>query len=128
VSESHPLVSIGIPIFNAEEFLADALESLLGQTLGDFELLISDNASTDGTEEIGRAFAARDPRIQYVRNTQNLGASPNFNRVLEMARGKYFKCAAHDDLCEPTYLEKCVSVLEGDKEAVHCFTGTKLID
>ena len=79
-----PRVSIGIPVYNGENYLAEALDSLLRQSFGDFELLISDNASTDRTQEICRAYAARDARIRYVRQDRNIGAGPNHNRVLEL--------------------------------------------
>lgn len=111
-------VFIGLPVHNGESFLTQAIESLLAQTYGDFTLLIADNASTDGTEAICRRFAALDRRIDYRRHAKNLGAAPNFNLCLREARGKYFKWAAHDDLCRPTYLERCVELLERDPGAV----------
>ena len=107
-----PRVSIGMPVFNGENYLAEALDSLLTQTFSDFELIISDNASTDKTEEICRAYAVRDQRIRYFRNQENLGASRNYNRVFELSSGEYFKWAAHDDLCAPEFLGRCVDVLD----------------
>jgi glycosyltransferase involved in cell wall biosynthesis len=100
--------------------LAQAIESILAQTFGDFELIISDNASTDDTEEICRRYADQDPRVRYYRQAHNVGAAANFNRTFELATGRYFKWAAHDDLIEPTYLEKCVEVLEADRGVVLC--------
>src|SRR5262249_18791456 len=85
-----PRVSIGLPVYNGAEFLEEAIESLLGQTFKDFELLISDNDSTDGTEEICRRYAARDPRIHYWRNTRNIGGMRNANLTLQLSRGEYF--------------------------------------
>ncbi len=108
-----PRVSIGIPVYNAESYLELALQSLLDQTFEDFEILISDNASNDRTAAICRAFAARDRRIRYERAAENMGAARNYNRVFEMSSGAYFKWAAHDDYCAPTYLERCVEVLDG---------------
>ena len=115
---SPPTVSIGLPVYNGERFLAEALDSLLGQTFTDFELIISDNASTDATEEICRAFARSDPRIEYRRSPENRGEAWNFNRVLELATGQFFKWAAHDDVCAPTFLERCVETFRSESSAV----------
>lgn len=123
-----PRVSIGLPVFNGQRYLEPALRSLVGQTYADFELIISDNASTDRTAEICRDFAAVDPRIKYSRNENNLGANPNFNRVLELARGEYFRWAAYDDMCLPTYLARCVEALDGNRDAVLAHTQTSIID
>jgi glycosyltransferase involved in cell wall biosynthesis len=125
---NRPYVSIGLPVFNGGKYLPDALDSLLSQTYSDFELIISDNASTDSTEGICQAYTARDQRIRYVRNETNLGASRNFNRVFELAVGKYFKWAAHDDLCAPEYLERCVRALDQDASVVLCHSRTKDVD
>jgi len=91
-------VSVGMPVFNGERFIGRSIKSILAQTLGDFELIIFDNASTDGTEDICRGFAKTDPRVRYTRNASNLGADPNYNLCLGDAKGRYFKWAAHDDL------------------------------
>jgi glycosyltransferase involved in cell wall biosynthesis len=115
-------------VYNGEGYLVEALDSLLSQTFVDFELIISDNASTDSTPEVCQAYAAMDPRICYVRSEQNLGASWNFNRVFGLATGEYFKWAAHDDLCDPLYLEGCVDVLDHDPSIVLCHSRTKEID
>lgn len=123
-----PCVSIGMPVYNGENYLEEAINSILGQTFTDFELIISDNASTDRTEEICSIYASRDSRIRYYRNEENLGASANYNRVFELANGKYFKWMAHDDLCAPEFLEKCVKVLDQDPAVILAFTGTKEID
>ena len=101
VTHGYPRVSVGIPVFNGERFLAETIESILAQTFKDFEIVISDNASTDRTEEICRSYAARDPRIRYNRNDTNRGAAWNHNRVFELARGEYFKWQSHDDFCAP---------------------------
>jgi glycosyltransferase involved in cell wall biosynthesis len=123
---SAPRVTIGLPVYNGDAFLAAAIDSLLAQTYRDFELIISDNASTDGTEAICRDRAARDPRIRYYRSAKNRGAMWNFNYVVELARGEYFKWAAHDDVHEPTYVERCVEVLDRDPGVV--LACTKLVD
>jgi glycosyltransferase involved in cell wall biosynthesis len=123
-----PLVTIGLPVYNGEQFLAEALESLLGQTFRDFEIVVSDNASTDASRAIVMHYAELDPRIRLVCNDRNRGAAWNANRVLELARGKYFRWASHDDTIEPEYLSRCVDVLDGDPDVVLCTTGVVVID
>lgn len=123
-----PKVSIGLPVHNGERYLEETLDCLLEQTFEDFEIIISDNASDDGTSAICQSYARRDGRVRYHRNELNLGAGPNFNRTFELARGEYFKWQAHDDLLEPTYLEKCVAMLDADPTAVLCQAGISQID
>jgi glycosyltransferase involved in cell wall biosynthesis len=123
-----PRVTIGVPVYNGDRFLAETLDCLLVQTFTDWELIISDNASTDGTAEICQRYVARDPRIRYFRNPTNLGSTRNFNRVLELASGPYFKLANADDLCAPQLVEQCVEVLSRHSEAVLCYGRTTLID
>lgn len=124
----NPEVSIGLPVYNGEKFLAEAIESILGQTFTDFELIISDNASTDRTEEIARSYAAIDRRIRFVRQEANRGASKNFSLVFELARGEYFKWAAYDDVLMPDFLTECVALLDNDPSAVLACSRTSLID
>ncbi len=123
-----PRVSIGLPVYNGQDYLGAALDSLLAQTCADFELIISDNGSTDGTERICREYARRDPRIRYYRVEQNRGAAWNFNRVFDLATAPYFKWAAHDDCCAPTCIEKCVEKLDGDPGLVLCHSRVAIID
>jgi glycosyltransferase involved in cell wall biosynthesis len=123
-----PMLSIGLPVYNGAQFIEEALDSILAQTLEDFELIISDNASTDGTDKICRDYAAKDSRIRYYRSEQNLGAAWNFNRVFELSLGKYFKWAAHDDVLAPNFLLKCVEILEQNSNVVLCHSYTKIID
>ena len=123
-----PRVSVGMPVYNGERFLAAAIESILSQTFTDFELILSDNASTDSTEHICRRYAAADKRVRYFRNHANLGAARNFNRVYRAASGEYFKWAAHDDLCLADYLSRCVEVLDHDPSVVLCHPRVKTID
>ena len=125
---TEPLVSVGLPVFNGETFLDQAIRSVLGQGFGDLELVISDNASTDRTAEICLDWAASDRRVVYRRNTHNLGAAPNYNRAFEMARGRYFKWLAHDDLLTPTYIERTVGLLEERPDAVLCNSVVEYID
>lgn len=128
MNQNQPLVSIGMPVYNGERFLENALNSILAQTFPDFELIISDNGSTDRTEEICRTYAQGDQRIRYFRNQQNLGAGWNFDRVAELARGKYFKWACHDDLCALEFLQQCVDILERDSDNVLAYPKTLIID
>jgi glycosyltransferase involved in cell wall biosynthesis len=121
-------LSIGLPVYDGEEYLAEALDSLLTQTYEDFELVISDNASTDRTEEICRDYAARDARIKYFRCDQNMGAAPNFNRVFELSSAPLFKWAAADDLHAPTYLERCMEVMERDPGVVLSHSYVTMVD
>ncbi len=112
------LVSIGIPVYNGENFIEKAIESILDQDFGDFELNISDNASADGTENICRRYAMLDSRIRYERLPENRGASYNYNRVFRMSQGKYFKWAAHDDLVKPLFLSRCVARFEESEDSI----------
>ena len=128
MSDDKPRVSIGLPVFNGENYLEEALDVILAQTYSDFELIISDNASTDRTEEICRAYAAKDERVRYFRNETNLGAAKNFNRVFKLSSGEYFKWATHDDLCAPGYLERCVEILDREPDVVLCYPKTSIID
>jgi glycosyltransferase involved in cell wall biosynthesis len=117
-----------MPVFDGEKYLEEALDSILAQTYTDFELIISDNASTDLTQQICRAYSAMDSRIRYYRNEINLGAPRNHNRVFELSRGRYFKWAAYDDVLAPEYLQKCVGVLDKDPSIVLCHSKTGRID
>jgi glycosyltransferase involved in cell wall biosynthesis len=125
INSPKPIVSIGMPVFNGEKYLNVAIESILAQAYEEFELIISDNASTDNTKQICREYAAKDNRIHYSRNEKNIGGPANFNRTFEIASGEYFRWAAHDDVLAPEYLQKCVSVLDKDPSVVlcHCITG-----
>lgn len=109
---SIPTLSIGLPVYNGERYLRTALDSLLAQDFHDFELIISDNASTDGTSAICREYADRDARIRHYRNEKNIGASGNYNRLVELARGEFFKWAAHDDVCLPGLLRRCMEAIQ----------------
>ena len=122
------MASIGVPVFNGERYLEDALYSILAQTYSNFEVIISDNASTDRTQEICRDYQVQDHRIRYVRNEKNLGAARNFNRVFQLSSGEYFKWAAHDDLMDPDFLIKCVEALNRDPSVVLCYPRVRIID
>jgi glycosyltransferase involved in cell wall biosynthesis len=126
--DDRPRVSIGLPVYNGERFLAEAVESLLAQDHTDFELLLADNGSTDGTPEICERFCRLDPRVRYLPSAVNRGAAWNFNRVVDAARGEYFKWAADDDLYDPAFISGCVEVLDSRPDVVVCFTEAVEID
>jgi glycosyltransferase involved in cell wall biosynthesis len=123
-----PRVSIGLPVFNGEKYLDQAIVSLLNQTYANFELIISDNASTDRTQEICMAYAAIEPRIRYFRNEVNIGAAPNFNRVFILSESEYFKWAPYDDMIDPDFLSRCVEILDLKPDVVLCYSRAKIID
>ena len=123
-----PVVSIGVPVYNGERFLPRALNSLLDQTLPDLEVVISDNASTDDTRAICEDFARRDQRVRYVLQETNIGAPRNWNAVVHLARGQFFKWASANDYCAPTMLQRCVDVMRADPGVVLCYGKTELVD
>jgi hypothetical protein len=123
-----PLVSIGVPVYNAQRYLRAALDSLLAQDYQHLELIISDNASTDQTAAICEDYASRDRRIQFHRADRNMGAVWNFNRTFELSSGAYFMWAAFDDLRSPSYVRRCVAALEQQPSAVLCCTDVQWID
>jgi glycosyltransferase involved in cell wall biosynthesis len=124
-----PPVSLGMPVFDGEAHLAETLRCLADQTFGDYELLISDNASTDATAEICHEFMRDDPRISYHRNERNLGAAANYNLVFHKTSGRYFKWVSYDDLLAPEYLARCTEVLDDAPESVAlCYPRAYIID
>ncbi|GAB3819235.1 glycosyltransferase family 2 protein [Kribbella italica] len=123
-----PRLTVGLPVYNGEKYLAESLDALLGQSYGDFDLTISDNASTDGTEEICREYLARDRRISYVRQPVNIGAAPNHNRLFEQSRTELFKWASHDDLYGRDLLLRCVEALDADRDLVLAHAWQAIID
>src|ERR1700734_92340 len=121
-------VSLGLPVHNGERFVKHAIQSVLDQTFTDFELIISDNASTDSTPDICEEFARQDSRVRYIRQEINIGAKANFNRVFEYSRGEYFKWVAADDVCGPRYLELTVAELDADPSVVLAHTLSRTIN
>lgn len=121
-------MTIGMPVFDGARYMAETIDTILGQDYADLELVISDNASTDATEEIACDYAARDPRVRYVRNERNLGAARNYNRLVDEARGMFFKWAGYDDLLAPSYVRRCVEVLEAEPAVVIAYPRTSIID
>jgi glycosyltransferase involved in cell wall biosynthesis len=118
---SEPLVSIGMPVYNEERYLTQALDSLLAQEYKNFELIISDNASQDATQEICLEYAARDSRIHYHRSETNLGAIKNFNRVFALSKGEYFMWAGGHDRWAPEFIRRCMEGLQQDQDVVLCY-------
>jgi glycosyltransferase involved in cell wall biosynthesis len=128
MAAARPRVGVGLPVYNGERFLSATLDSLLAQTHGEFVLLIGDNASTDGTEEIARDYAARDPRIEYIRHPVNIGAARNYNQLFQLAGTEYFRWHAADDLSLPEYTARCVEVLDSDAQVALAYCKTTDID
>ncbi|MDX2253603.1 MAG: glycosyltransferase [Nitrospira sp.] len=122
-----PKVSVGLPVYNGERFLEEAIESSLAQTFPDFELIISDNGSTDRTRDICLRYAERDARVRFLPSDANHGASWNYCRVLDAARGQYFRWAPADDKFHPESLHACVEVLDMHADVVLCYPQTMLI-
>lgn len=122
-----PVLTVGLPVYNGAKWIDDALESMLEQSFRDFELIISDNASTDDTEAICRNAAAADARVRYHRNDRNIGAHKNYDRVFELSSGKYFKWASCSDICLAGFFEKCVAVLEARPDVVLAYPRAILL-
>jgi glycosyltransferase involved in cell wall biosynthesis len=125
---TEPRLSLGLAVYNGENYLAESLDALLGQSYEDFELIISDNASTDGTADICRRYKKQDSRVRYVRQPRNIGLSPNHNFVVEEARGELFKWASNDDLYARDLLKRCVDALDEYPHVVLAHSWTAKID
>jgi glycosyltransferase involved in cell wall biosynthesis len=123
---SSPLLSIGMPAFNGALTIRSAIDCLLEQSFSNFELIISDNASTDGTWAIIEEYTRKDARVIGLRQSQNIGANANYSAVFLPARGRYFKWASSNDWCAPTMLERCIDYLEGNPDAVLVAPRTRL--
>ena len=121
-------MTVGMPVFNAERYLEQAISSILEQTFQEVTLLIADNASTDATQEICRSYGRLDDRVRYHRHKENIGGINNFDFVLRHGKNEYFKWAAHDDVCEPDLIRRCVEVLDADPTVVLAYTQTIDID
>jgi glycosyltransferase involved in cell wall biosynthesis len=128
MAESKPLVSIGMPVFNEERYLEQALQSLLCQSFENFELIISDNASTDRTGEICLTYAAKDPRVRYSRMETNLGSNVNFNRVFQLSNSPYFLWASGHDTRHETFIARCLEILEQDASVVLCYPRAQWLE
>lgn len=122
-----PRVGIAVPVYNGERYLRESLDGLLGQTFTDFELVIVDNASTDGTEAICREYLARDARVRYYRNERNIGGPANFRRAFALSRGEYHKWSTADDLWAPTFVERCAEVLDARPDVVLAYPRSRIV-
>ena len=122
-----PRISIGLPVYDGERFLAETVDSILCQTCPDFELILSDNASTDGTADICRKYANLDKRVRYVRNPSNIGVFRNINKTIELSRGEFFRLGSADDLCHPELLAKCLAAMDADSSLVIVCGKTRFI-
>ena len=123
-----PRLTVGLPVYNGEKYVAESLESLLGQSFTDFELIISDNASTDSTGDICRHYEKQDSRVRYFRQPRNVGMSPNVNFIVRQAQGELYKEASHDDLYASTLLESCIEALDEYPQVVLAHSWTAKVD
>lgn len=128
MSPRTPALTIGVPVYNGERFIGEALDSLLAQTFSDFVVQISDNASTDGTRAICERYMQRDPRVHYLRQDRNRGAGHNFNEVVRLSTSPFFAWHAADDLAAPRYHEACIKSLDAKPAAALAYTEATTID
>ena len=128
MTATKPLVSIGMPVYNEERFIKQALDCLLSQSFEDFELIISDNASTDHTGDICLEYAAKDRRIRYYRAETNLGSIVNANRTFELSNAEYFFWASGHDLRHETFIARCVEILDHDASVVLCYPKARWLE
>lgn len=126
--DNAPLVSVGMPVYNGQEYIRYALDAFLAQTYTNFELIISDNASTDSTEAICAEYARKDSRVRYFRNPVNVGSKNNFYKVFTIASGEYFMWASCHDLWEPVYISSCVEILQKYPSVILCYPGADVIN
>ena len=122
-----PSLSMGLPVYNGENLLREAMNSLLSQSFTNFELIVCDNHSSDSTPDICKYFADSDPRVVCLRNDQNIGAAANFHKVATLARGQYFAWVNHDDLWARTYFEDCISLLTTHPTAVLAYSRASYV-
>jgi glycosyltransferase involved in cell wall biosynthesis len=121
-----PKISVGMPAYNSSATIGNAIESLLEQSFADFELIVSDNASTDSTRDVVEGYGSRDSRIRYVRQPVNIGVNPNYSHVVRCARGEFFKWSSSSDWCAPRFLERCLKVLQAHDDTVLVVPRTRL--
>src|SRR5262249_2568633 len=114
MSVHRPSVSICLPVYNGENYVKQAIASILTQTFGDFELVISDNASSDATQDICQSAAQGDRRVHYHRSDINRGLVGNFNRLAQLANGDYLVWIGHDDVMAKEFIGRCVEALRDD--------------
>ncbi len=128
VPRSQSRVDIGMPVYNGERYIEATLESLATQTFEDYSLCIADNASTDRTEEICRAWAKQDARIVYIRNSENVGAALNYEVCFQPGNARYFRWQNSDDTIEPELIQKCVEILDAQEQVVLAYGKSHIID
>lgn len=129
MSSSRPALTIGVPVYNGARYIEGAITSVLDQDFSDWELIVADNASTDGTAEIVRSLAKDDDRIRLLPSMMNQGSAWNWNRCVHEARGPLFNWLCDDDLLTPTHSRRCVEALEAaGPEAVLAYPDAILID
>ena len=128
MTNQRPLVSIGMMVYNSEQHIGQALDSLLAQDYEHFELIIADNASTDRTEKICREYAARDKRVRYYRNQRNMGVVWSANRLLELSSGEYFKWAGSYDYVAPSFISACKHILDNDPRVVLAYPLARFVN
>lgn len=128
MTNTTPRLSIGVPVYNGEDYIAEALTSHLEQDFTDFELIVSDNCSDDSTPDIVKDFMAQDSRVSYSRNDVNIGGPANFNRLFRLSSGELFRWAAADDRIEPGYLSKVIALIDSDPNIVIGHSNCLLID
>ena len=126
--QDQPLITLGLPVYNCQPYVSQSIESLLAQTYKDFVLIISDNASTDGTSEICANYARQDARIRYCRNERNIGLPANYNRVFHLTESKYLKWSTGDDYWTPDMLMDALEILEGEPSVALCYPKAVLVD
>lgn len=125
---TQPRLSIGLPVYNAEDYLSQSLDAILGQTFTDYELILSSNASTDSTDDICREYAARDTRITFYRQEKNIGAAPHHDFVFRKSHGELFKWASGDDLWARDLVARCIALLDDTPDAILAHSFTAAID
>jgi glycosyltransferase involved in cell wall biosynthesis len=123
-----PALTIGVPVFNGERYLAQALAGIRAQTFTDFEVVIADNASTDRTGEIAQEMAATDPRFRYVRRPENIGLVPNYNQLFTGTTGEFFAWHDSDDVTDPEFYRACLTQLRASPAAAAATSDILLID
>lgn len=123
-----PLISVGIPVYNDEKYIATAIEDIINQSYENIEIIISDNCSTDNTEIICRKYAEKDNRIKYIRQSFNIGSQSNFKFLLDFSKGKYFMWAASDDRWNREFISKLMEPLELNSKLSVAFSSYEEID
>ena len=123
-----PQVSVVMPVYNGERFLAEAIESILAQTFTDFEFIIVDDGSTDSSADIVRGYQARDGRIRFIQLPENVGEGGARSICLQAAQGEFVAQLDSDDLCLPQRLQMQLDFLRAHPDVGAVGTGLKVVD